>query len=254
MNILLIRLRLVGDVVFTTPAIRALRRRFPDARITYLVERAAAPVVRGNPAPRRRDRRRAHARSAPASATMCALARTLRASALRPRDRLSRRPAQLVAHVADRRAACASATTIPGRSWMYTDRVDRPRELRPRHSVENQWDLLAAARHRAARPRRTIRPRWRTTPDARRRVGARRWRAAGIAADAELDRHPRQRRQPVPPLAGGGIRRARRRARAQPPRRRIVLTSGPSECDAAAAIADAAREAARAGCGRRASC
>ena len=44
MNILLIRLRLVGDVVFTTPAIRALRRRFPDARLTYLVERAAAPL------------------------------------------------------------------------------------------------------------------------------------------------------------------------------------------------------------------
>ena len=49
MNILIIRLRLVGDVVFTTPAIRALRRHFPDARITYLVERAAAPIVLGNP-------------------------------------------------------------------------------------------------------------------------------------------------------------------------------------------------------------
>ena len=27
---------------------------------------------------------------------------------------------------------------------MYTDVVDRPRELRRRHSVENQWDLLRA--------------------------------------------------------------------------------------------------------------
>ena len=27
---------------------------------------------------------------------------------------------------------------------MYTDVVARPRELRPRHSVENQWDLLEA--------------------------------------------------------------------------------------------------------------
>ena len=33
---------------------------------------------------------------------------------------------------------------IAGRSWMYTRRVDRPRGLRPRHSVANQWDLLAA--------------------------------------------------------------------------------------------------------------
>ena len=49
MQILLVRLRLIGDVVFTTPAIRALRRHFPDARLTYLVEEAAAPVVRGNP-------------------------------------------------------------------------------------------------------------------------------------------------------------------------------------------------------------
>jgi ADP-heptose:LPS heptosyltransferase len=32
---------------------------------------------------------------------------------------------------------------VVGRSWMYTRRVARPRALRPRHSVENQWDLLA---------------------------------------------------------------------------------------------------------------
>ena len=49
MNILLIRLRLIGDVVFTTPIPRALKRAFPAARITYLVEPAAAPVVSGNP-------------------------------------------------------------------------------------------------------------------------------------------------------------------------------------------------------------
>ena len=27
---------------------------------------------------------------------------------------------------------------------MYTEAIERPRALRPRHSVENQWDLLAA--------------------------------------------------------------------------------------------------------------
>src|SRR5687768_10815330 len=49
MKILLVRLRLIGDVVFTTPLIRALRGRYPDAHLTYVVEPMAAPVVRGNP-------------------------------------------------------------------------------------------------------------------------------------------------------------------------------------------------------------
>ena len=66
MKILLVRLREIGDVVFTTPAVRALRAHFPDAHITYLVEPAAAPVVQNNPhldevivAPRRRGVARA---------------------------------------------------------------------------------------------------------------------------------------------------------------------------------------------------
>ena len=49
MKILLVRLRLIGDVVLTTPLLRALKRTYPDAQLTYLVEPAAAPVVRGNP-------------------------------------------------------------------------------------------------------------------------------------------------------------------------------------------------------------
>ena len=49
MRILLIRLRLVGDVVFTTPAIRAVRRAFPTAHLAYLVEDGAAAVLHGNP-------------------------------------------------------------------------------------------------------------------------------------------------------------------------------------------------------------
>ena len=49
MKILLIRLRLIGDVVFTTPLLGALERTFPESRLTYLVERDAAPVVAGNP-------------------------------------------------------------------------------------------------------------------------------------------------------------------------------------------------------------
>jgi ADP-heptose:LPS heptosyltransferase len=40
LTILLIRLRLIGDVVFTTPMIRALRERYPHARLIYVVESA----------------------------------------------------------------------------------------------------------------------------------------------------------------------------------------------------------------------
>jgi hypothetical protein len=42
-NISMVRLRLIGDVVFTTPAIRALRRRYPDARLSYIVEPDSRP-------------------------------------------------------------------------------------------------------------------------------------------------------------------------------------------------------------------
>src|SRR5688500_3825945 len=48
-KILLVRLRLIGDVVFTTPIPRALKRAFPGAHVSYLVERGAAAVVAGNP-------------------------------------------------------------------------------------------------------------------------------------------------------------------------------------------------------------
>jgi len=49
LRILLLRLREIGDVIFTTPAIRGLREHYPDAHLTYVVQRAAAPVVAGNP-------------------------------------------------------------------------------------------------------------------------------------------------------------------------------------------------------------
>src|SRR5690349_3798460 len=49
LTILLVRPRLIGDVLLTTPIVRALRRRYPDARLIYLVEEMAAPVVLANP-------------------------------------------------------------------------------------------------------------------------------------------------------------------------------------------------------------
>ncbi len=50
MNILIVKLSAIGDVVHTLPALCALRRHYPRARITYLVEEAAADLVRGHAA------------------------------------------------------------------------------------------------------------------------------------------------------------------------------------------------------------
>jgi len=47
-RILLIRLEHVGDVLLTTPAIRALRKRFPRARIDILVRDFTAPILQYN--------------------------------------------------------------------------------------------------------------------------------------------------------------------------------------------------------------
>lgn len=141
-SILIVRLRLVGDVVFTTPAIAALRRHFPRARLVYVVENAAAPIVAGNPnlddvviAPHRRGLGRV--------ADDVSLARRLRAE---------RFDLALDMHGGPRSAFLTWASgaririgyDVPGRSWMYTTVVHRPTELRARHSVENQWDLLRA--------------------------------------------------------------------------------------------------------------
>ena len=140
-KILLVRLRLIGDVVFTTPAISALRRRFPDARLTYLVEAPAEPVVRHHPAldevivlerPRGLARFRYDLR----------LARRLRAE---------RFDLVIDFHGGPRSGLLTWATgapqrigyALPGRGWSYTTRVPWTRSLvPPRHSVLNQWALV----------------------------------------------------------------------------------------------------------------
>jgi lipopolysaccharide heptosyltransferase II len=150
LKILLVRLRLIGDVVFTTPAVRALRRRFPSAHLAYLVETTAAPVVADNPhlsevitVPHHRGWQRV--------VDDVALAKQLRAA---------RFDTVIDFHGGPRSAWLTWATRAPvrvgydvaGRSWMYTRVVHRPTELRARHSVENQWDLLAEIDSAFARP------------------------------------------------------------------------------------------------------
>lgn len=49
-NILIVKLSAIGDVIHTLPAVNAVRRHYPSAHITWLVEEAAADLVRNHPA------------------------------------------------------------------------------------------------------------------------------------------------------------------------------------------------------------
>jgi ADP-heptose:LPS heptosyltransferase len=46
-NILLIRLKSIGDILFTLPAVHVVRENFPDAKLHFLVSQEYAPLLRG---------------------------------------------------------------------------------------------------------------------------------------------------------------------------------------------------------------
>ena len=236
------RLRLIGDVVFTTPLIRALRHAHPDARLVYLVEAEAAPVVRNNPhldeiivASRRRGARRL--------LEDVALARRLRAEHF---------DVALDLHGGPRSAwlTWSSAArerigyAMPGRTWMYTRVAARPRELRPRHSVANQWDLLdQMPGWRAGAPRPDTDPvEMPLDRDADQRMAARLARAGVGDRDELIVVHVsagnRFRRWPESSFVALITELA-----AHDPRRRVAVSSGPSDREAASRIAALARAA-----------
>ena len=143
---LLLRLDHIGDLIMTTPAIRALRRSFPSARIDVLAKEETAPVLRGNP---HLDRviafnapwTTARGRKATAFETLC-LARSLR------RERYD----SVVAFRADpREALLARATGAPvrlgnggrGGGFCFTHLV--PSEGM-RHEIVRCLSVLAALR------------------------------------------------------------------------------------------------------------
>ena len=238
MKILLVRLRLIGDVVFTTPLLRALRRTLPDARLTYVVEPAAAPVVANNPhldevivIPKRAGLARWH------DDVSCA--RRLRAETF---------DVAIDLHGGPRAAwltwACGAPMRIgyrtAGRTWMYTHAIERTDDLLPRHSVANQWDLLAPLGIGACDPARDA-----TEMHGDRDTEAR---SASVLHDAGVG--------PLDPLilmhvsAGNPFRRWPPEAFAtvavelarRDPARRVMVTSGPSDEKAARTIVDQARE------------
>ena len=241
MRVLLIRLRLIGDVVLSTPVIRALRRAFPDARLTYLVERDAAAVVAGSPDLDRIvvvERRRG-------------VRRVLDDLRLAWQLRRERYDVVIDMHGGPRSSWLTFATgapqrigyDMPGRQWMYTRTVPRARELRPRHSVLNQWDLLEGIEGWTGEPPDPVRDPVAMPADsaAERRIDAR-LQAAGVGPQHELI--------VIHVSASNPFRRWPEAAFAQvvaglvagSPERRVVLSSGPSDRLAADRIVAAARE------------
>lgn len=237
MKILLVRLRLLGDVVFTTPLLRAIRRQYPDAHLAYVVEPAAEPVVRANPhldrvivAPRRRGIARL--------ADDVSLARVLR------RERFD---VAIDLHGGPRGAWLTWASGAPmrigyttsGRSWMYTHPVARPADLSGRHSVLKQWELLAPLGFDACD---RVRDAVELPEDAGAAARVREMLTREGVGDDDLvillhvSASNPFRRWPLESFAALVSQLA-----AQGPERRFVLTSGPSDADAARRLADHVR-------------
>lgn len=238
---MLVRLRLIGDVVFTTPLIRALRRQFPDAHLSYLVEPAAEPVIATNPhlnevivVPHTRGLRRL--------VDDFLLARALRAARFDVAIDLHGGPRSAWLTWASR-APRRVGYDVPGRAWMYTHVVHRPRVLRPRHSVENQWDLLAPVDPALARAAdRSV--------DRVEMPAAARARAAVDQRLAVIGVGPQDRLIVLHVSAGNPFRRWPEAAFAElaaglvagGPARRVLITGGPSDRAAAARVLERAKQ------------
>ncbi len=237
MKILLVRLRLIGDVVFTTPLVHGLRRRYPTADITYVVEPAAAPVVADNP----------HLTSVLTIPKSSGLARLRGDLAVALSLRTQRFDVAIDLHGGPRsawltwasRAPMRIGYRIPGRTWMYTDVIDRSADNAPRHSVRNQWDLLAPLDVGPASPDRD--PVEMVENEAATRRVSQHLATAGITPTAALI--------VVHVSAGNPFRRWPRdafvvlleRLARQDPSRRIIITAGPSDADAASTVANEVR-------------
>ena len=146
-----------------------------------------------------------------------------------------------MAHVASR-APVRVGYDIPGRTWMYTRVVHRPRGLHPRHSVENQWDLLRAVDPAIAATADPAIDRCEMPVDpAARASAARRLSAFGVPDEARII--------VLHVSAGNPFRRWPESAFADlasslvaaSPDRWVIFTGGPSDREATARVIEMAR-------------
>lgn len=139
-KILLIRLRRIGDIIMTTPAVAALKRALPHASLTYIVEEPYRRLVEGNPdideiilVP-------------PHQGLFSFLGFILRV-------RREKFDIVIDFHGGPRasritwlsRAGLKVGYELKGKGFFYDIRVPRNREGAPIHSVENHLNLVRAA-------------------------------------------------------------------------------------------------------------
>ena len=165
------------------------------------------------PAPRRR-----HRRAAPPRAARPARRRRRSSGGCGARGSISRSIS--TAARARRCSTWLSGAPVRDRLRRRRPRLDvharaspRPRELRPRHSVENQWDLLDAARHRRRPTATRIPVEMPVDRGCGRGASAARLARGGRRRRRSAHRDARQRRQPVPALADRVVRGGRRDSR-----------------------------------------
>jgi lipopolysaccharide heptosyltransferase II len=215
-----------------------LRERFPDAQLTYLVEGAAEPVVRHNP----------HLTQIIVAERPRGMRRVLYDWQLGRQLRRQRFDVVIDFHGGPRSAWLTWASgapqrigyALPGRSFAYTARLPWSRALiPPRHSVQNQWDLLAPLG--IAPPSRAHAPvqMWEDAT-ARQSVDSRLMQAGVTPGAPIIVIHVSAgnpfRRWPAGSFAAVAATLAR-----EEPSRRIIISSGPSEHAAADQVATEAQ-------------
>ena len=212
----------------------------PGVRLTVLVEAEAAPVVIANP----------HVSEVIVARRSRGLVRLRDDLALGRRLRAAKFDTVIDFHGGPRSAWLAWASGAPvrvgyglrGRRWMYTRLVDRPAVQRPRHSVENQWDLVASLGESFANPPdpRDDAVEMSEDPGAAARV-TRRLAAAHIGREHQIIVLHVSAGNPFRRWPAEFFVRLATSLAAGDRRRRIFVVSGPSDASAAARVRDAAR-------------
>jgi heptosyltransferase-1 len=139
-KILLIRLRRIGDIIMTTPAVAAIKKSLPESSLTYVVEEPYARLVEGNPAIDATVLIPPHQRLA----SFLGLVRRLRRERFDIAIDFHGGPrASRIAWLCGARLKVGYELKHKG--FIYDVRVPRSREGAPIHSVENHLNLVRAA-------------------------------------------------------------------------------------------------------------